>query len=348
MGSNGLSWVAYSSRGRSPECLLELSSLWRCFLCQRFPLPRDQYSAESPRIYYDSGQWSGSDPCQTQTARQNSHPARTTRNIGNVSASVVKSSPSRPRQPSHHGPVEADHDIGRVGSIQVRRVIVLVVHENVQRRFHFGDELLRSDRAHQQKPVAFALLAVQRGRHHQLRRVLVYGERRRGLCGREKPKEVKRGVLFQVILRCLTCLHVVGDGVIGANVEPAEAPELPQTPGESVLCNVGVGGVLVRETQVLQVCLATLRHASVDKVQGDARAASAVAQRVLGDAWWHHDVQAQLLHRLGTLVWCTAGAKRHFNLKQWGFWWLSSDSLPANSTLSRKPPYASSITVNAI
>lgn len=177
------------------------------------------------------------------------------RNVGNVSVSVVKSSQSRPHQPSHHSPVEADNDIGRVGSIQVRCVIVLVVDKNVQRRFHFGDDRLRSYRAHQQKSVAFTLLAVQRGHHHQLCCVLVYGERCRGLCGQEKPKEVKtlrlQPVLFLIILRCPTRLHIVGDGVIGANVEPAEAPELPQTPGEPVLCNVGVGGVLVRETQVL-------------------------------------------------------------------------------------------------
>lgn len=67
-----------------------------------------------------------------------------------------------------------------------------------------------------------------------------------------------------------TCLHAVGDGVIGANVEPAEAPELPQAPGESVFCDVGVGGVLVREAQLLQVRLATLRHGGADKVQIDA------------------------------------------------------------------------------
>lgn len=97
-----------------------------------------------------------------------------------------------PHNPSHHSPVEADDDIGRVGSIQVRRVIVLVVDKNVQRRFHLGDDRLRSYRAHQQKSVAFALLAVQHGRHHQLCGGLVHGKRRRGLCRKEKPEEVKQ------------------------------------------------------------------------------------------------------------------------------------------------------------
>lgn len=91
---------------------------------------------------------------------------------GEISAEVT------PPKPPHRRPTEADDDIRRVGSIHIRRVVVLVVHENVQRRFHFGDDRLRSDGAHQQKPVAFALLAVQRGGHNQLCGVLVHGKRR--------------------------------------------------------------------------------------------------------------------------------------------------------------------------
>lgn len=85
------------------------------------------------------------------------------------------------RKPPHRSAIEADDDVRRVASVDVRRVVVLVVDENVQRRFHFGDDRLRSDGAHQQKPVAFALLAVQRGGHNQLCGVLVHGERRRAL-----------------------------------------------------------------------------------------------------------------------------------------------------------------------
>lgn len=93
--------------------------------------------------------------------------------------------------PPHRAPIEADDDIRRVGSIQVRRVVVLVVDENVQRRFHFGDERFRSYRAHQQQPVAFALLTVQRGGHNQLCGALIHGKRSWALWKKEKSKEVK-------------------------------------------------------------------------------------------------------------------------------------------------------------
>lgn len=160
-------------------------------------------------------------------------------------------------KPPHRSPVEADDDIRRVGSIHVGRVVVLVVDKYVQRRFHFGDDCLRSYCAHQQKPVAFALLAVQRGGHNQLCGVLIHGKRCWALCRQDKLKQVKKtrqlpeAMLYFWLILISTCLHTVGDGVIGANVEPAEALELPQAPGEPVFCDVGTGGVLVRETQLL-------------------------------------------------------------------------------------------------
>lgn len=165
---------------------------------------------------------------------------------------------SRGGKPPHRRPIEADDDIRRVGSIHVGGVVVLVVHKNVQRRLHFGDDRLRSHGAHQQKPVAFALLTVQRGGHNQLCGVLIHGKRCWALCRQEKSEPVKNWELpeailfyFSWLILISTCLHTVGDGVIGANVEPAEAPELPQAPGEPVFCDVGVGGVLVGKTQLL-------------------------------------------------------------------------------------------------
>lgn len=78
---------------------------------------------------------------------------------------------------SHFCPIQADDDVCRVRPIDKRRIVVLVVDQNVQRSFHPGDACFCSHSAHQQQPVVLHLLAVQRCGHHQLCAVLVYSKR---------------------------------------------------------------------------------------------------------------------------------------------------------------------------
>lgn len=108
--------------------------------------------------------------------------------VENVNGTMMKSPQRGSCQTPHRGPIKADDDIRSVGSIHVWRVVVLVVDKNVQRRFHFGDDRFRSYCAHQQKPVAFALLPVQRGGHNQLCGVLIHGKRCWALCRQKKLK----------------------------------------------------------------------------------------------------------------------------------------------------------------
>lgn len=46
---------------------------------------------------------------------------------------------------------------------------------------------------------------------------------------------------------------------------------------------MGVGGVSVREAEFLHICLSTLRHRGVDKVQGDPGGVSGDALGLLGE-----------------------------------------------------------------
>lgn len=61
-------------------------------------------------------------------------------------------------------------------------------------------------------------------------------------------------------------------------MESGEASELPQSPGEPVLCDVGVGGLSVGEAEFLHVGLCTVRYGAVHKVQGDPQGGFAAAQ----------------------------------------------------------------------
>lgn len=250
-----VSWAAYGSHARSLGCLLEqLSFHWRCFLCQRFPWPKDQYSAESPRICYDSCLWQGSDPCQTQTTCQKSHPAMKTRTL-------VKSSQRWPDRAVQTSSPQSDWSWWRYPPC----------------RFHSCTAHCRP--RHRQKrsatfplwwwPFPFVLCTPAEacsfrpphGPTGRSRPALWCSHSRQKVLGSLPAREVKTGkkltaacshfIFFCWLILISTCLHTVGDGVIGANVEPAEAPELPQGPGEPVFRDVGVGGVLVWETQLL-------------------------------------------------------------------------------------------------
>lgn len=83
----------------------------------------------------------------------------------------------------HLCPIQANDDVCRVGPVDKRCIVVLVVDQNIQRGFHSGDARFRSHSAHQQQPVTLHLLAVQRCGHHQLCGVLVYSKRPWSLCG---------------------------------------------------------------------------------------------------------------------------------------------------------------------
>lgn len=63
----------------------------------------------------------------------------------------------------------------------------------------------------------------------------------------------------------LTWFYAVGDGVVRANGEHGETSELPEGPRESVLHDVGAGGVPLQEADILHVCLSTQWHGGIDK-----------------------------------------------------------------------------------
>lgn len=79
-----------------------------------------------------------------------------------------------------------------------------------------------------------------------------------------------------------TCLHIVGDGVVGADIESGEASELQEGLREPVLRDVRVGIGPVREAQLLHAGLGTLRQAGIDKVQGDVELLPAATQQLPG------------------------------------------------------------------
>lgn len=79
-----------------------------------------------------------------------------------------------------------------------------------------------------------------------------------------------------------TCLHVVSDGVVGADVESGEASELQEGLREPVLCDVRGSDGPVREAQLLHAGLGALRQAGVDKVQDDFELLPSAALQPLG------------------------------------------------------------------
>lgn len=94
-----------------------------------------------------------------------------------------------------------------------------------------------------------------------------------------------------------TCLNVVSDGVVGADVESGEASELQEGLREPVLCDVRGGDEPVWEAQLLHAGLGTLWQAGVDKVQDDLEVLPAATQQLLGGSGQDDGPQLQFLHR---------------------------------------------------
>ncbi len=126
--------------------------------------------------------------------------------------------------------------------------------------------------------------------------------------------KMQKALTFRLGSVC-TCFHSITDGVVGAYVHACKAPELPQGPGHTVLCDVGFWN-FVRETQCFQLDLATGGRCVINEHQFDLHCGKERAQLFLHGHWRDADLQVEILHRPGRAAAWRTDIRRHVSFNK--------------------------------